>query len=229
MKMYDKFFRCDLIALLFFGLSSLSYAAETKHYSTDELSQLTKQWLTQQLPADSKITLAPLDKRLGQKRCDEQLQWKWLGTAKSGTVQLSCPTPRWQLYINARVSQIATAVSARQNIAAGSVLSADMLEARETEIKLVRGQLVSDPALVHGSRVKRSLAMGQIVTLQDLCLVCKGDLVTIVSSHGALEVQTQGIAQQDAILGQQVEVLNRQSQKLVFAEVVAVKKVAIKL
>lgn len=77
--------------------------------------------------------------------------------------------------------------------------------------------------------MKRSLSAGQAITQQDLCLVCKGDLVTIVSSHGTLEVQTRGIAQQDAILGQQVAVTNRQTQKTVFAEVVAVKKVAIKL
>ena len=227
MKMYDNFFRRSGKLLPFLLLFSPLALAE--NYSPAQLTELARQWLQTQTSSSDKIEVTPLDSRLGLKNCSQELQWKRIGNGQTSTLQLSCESPRWQLYLSAKIAQTVLAVSSRQNISAGSVIAADMLEQAETEVRLSKGALVSDPASIVGARVKRSLSAGQAITQQDLCLVCKGDLVTIVSSHGTLEVQTRGIAQQDAILGQQVAVTNRQTQKTVFAEVVAVKKVAIKL
>ncbi|WP_337880657.1 flagellar basal body P-ring formation chaperone FlgA [Rheinheimera sp.] len=227
MKMYDNFFRCPgkLLPLLLL----FSAVVQGQSYNPEQLTELSRQWLESQLQAGDKVDITALDSRLGSKDCTEPLQWKRIGSSQTVTLQLSCGAPKWQLYLSARIAQTVQAVSSRQNIAAGSVISADMLEQVETEVRLSRGSLVSDPSSIVGARVKRSLSAGQAITLQDLCLVCKGDLVTIVSTQGTLEVQTQGIAQQDAILGQQVAITNRHTQKLLLAEVIAVKKVAIKL
>lgn len=111
-----------------------------------------------------------------------------------------------------------------RNITLGSLISADMLTVGQADLRLARGSLIKEPASVIGARVKRSLSAGQVVTLQDLCLVCKGDIVTISGLNNGLEVRTAGIAQMDGILGDQIRVSNRQSNRIVVAEVVAVKK-----
>ncbi|MBY0418822.1 MAG: flagellar basal body P-ring formation chaperone FlgA, partial [Pararheinheimera sp.] len=133
-----------------------------------------------------------------------------------------------QLYVSARFTQQTDATLTVRNIALGSLITADMLTLGQADLRLARGSLVKNPASVIGARVKRSLSAGQVVTLQDLCLVCKGDIVTISGLNSGLEVRTVGIAQMDGILGDQIRVTNRQSNRTVVAEVVAVKKVAIK-
>lgn len=226
MKKFDKFSKNLALTLLFFGAF---HASATTQYSPSELTQLTHTWLESQLEPGEKAQVSPLDSRLGNKSCDRELQWKRLGSTQQSTIQLSCASPSWQLFVSSKVTQTATVVMSVKNIPAGSILSEEMLEINETEVRLNRGTLIISPASVLGARVKRSLSAGQAITQQDLCLVCKGDVVTIVGSHGTLQVHTRGVAQHDAVLGQQVAVTNQHSQKTVYGEVVAVKKVAIAL
>ena len=232
MKMYDKFLRypvfCALSATVFFAAFSLQAAS----FSPQQLTAATKDWLKQQneIPQDAQSQLSTLDSRLGTKECDQALQFSFAGPVTTqATVQIRCQSPKvWQLFVTARFSQQTEAVHSVRNITLGSLITADMLTLGQADLRLARGSLVKTPASVIGARVKRSLSAGQVVTLQDLCLVCKGDIVTISGLNSGLEVRTVGIAQMDGILGDQIRVTNRQSNRTVVAEVVAVKKVAIK-
>jgi flagella basal body P-ring formation protein FlgA len=83
--------------------------------------------------------------------------------------------------------------------------------------------------MVIGARTKRSLNIGQIITNADLCLVCKGDIVTIEGISDSLVVSAAGKALADGALGDNVRVQNLQSGRTIVASVSAIKKVAIKL
>ena len=87
---------------------------------------------------------------------------------------------------------------------------------------------MQEPALIVGSRNKRSLSVGQIISLQDLCLVCRGDIVTIQISNSGLSVSASGVAQQDGTFGDTVTVKNQQSGRNVQTEVVGVNQVKVK-
>lgn len=232
MKMYDNFLKYPLFLAFNVTVFCTTFSLQAASFSPQQLTSATADWLTQQqeVPAGTQSQISTLDPRLGPKECDHALQFSFAGPVNNqATVQIRCQSPQpWQLFVSARFTQQTEAVLSVRNITLGSLITADMLSMGQADLRLARGSLIKNPALVVGARVKRSLSAGQVVTLQDLCLVCKGDLVTISGLNNGLEVRTVGIAQMDGILGDQIRVTNRQSNRTVVAEVVAVKKVEIK-
>ncbi|RVU34542.1 flagellar basal body P-ring formation protein FlgA [Rheinheimera riviphila] len=237
MKMYDKFLPkiCHLQALCA-GLSLLSWGVSATSYSMLDLTTHTTNWLEQQVPDQSvnklKIQVYPLDSRLSDKNCEQSLQMSLVNVQlqRQNTVRIQCPdTGGWQLFVSAKVSQLVNAVAVTRQLAAGSYLSNDLLVQTETELLQSRGALVNDAQFIVGARTKKALNPGQIITKNDLCLVCKGDVVTIAGVSNGLSVTTQATALQDGTFGDDVKVQNLQSKRVVTAQITAVKRVEIKL
>ncbi|WP_430456176.1 flagellar basal body P-ring formation chaperone FlgA [Rheinheimera sp.] len=146
------------------------------------------------------------------------------------SIKVLCETELgWQIYLSAKVSQMQEVVVSRRQLAPGVILSKEMIQLETRDQLISRGAVVTDPELLDGARTKRSLSRGQILTLQDLCLVCKGDMVTIEGISGSLIVATSGKALSDGSLGDNIQVQNLNSGRKVQASVTAVKRVAINL
>lgn len=234
MNKYEKFYKQSLTL---FSLLFCSAAMALPHtYSPQQLTAAAEQWLQHQLPADDQsslhIAVTALDNRIGDKACDTALQFELSQaiTQRQNTIQVRCTgSENWLLYVPVRIDEIVQAVIVQQNISAGSLLTTEMLTVAARERRFVRGSLVLEAADVLGARTKRSLSMGQILTFQDLCLVCKGDVVTISVNDNALSVAATGIAQSDGSLGDTISVLNQQSKRAIIAKVVAVNLVEVKI
>lgn len=193
-------------------------------------------WLESQASAAAsnqlKIQVYPLDARLADKNCDQPLNYSLVGgqLLRQNTVKIQCTDQSgWQLFVSAKVSQLVTAVAVTRQLATGSYLSKELLTQTETELLQSRGALISDAQLVVGARTRKALNAGQILTQNDLCLVCKGDVVTIIGVSNGLSVTTQGTALQDGTLGDDVKVQNLKSKRVLTAQITAVKRVEIKL
>jgi len=230
MKMYDYFIKLPLVWLT---IAALNNAMATPLYSPAQISQAGQQWLDNYLNDPTlKASVYPLDNRLAERSCTQALQFNLVNTKvqTQNSIRVLCEGPAgWQLYLSAKVSRmIEVAVSERQ-LPSGTILSSDMFRIELRDQLSSRGSVVQDPQLLAGARSKRSLSIGQIVTLQDLCLVCKGDMVTIEGISGTLIVATAGRALSDGSLGESIQVQNLNSGRTVQASVTAVKKVAIEL
>jgi flagellar basal body P-ring formation protein FlgA len=234
MNKYENLIKQSLTAL---SLLICTFAiAQPQSYSPAQLTTAAEQWLQQQIPAvehtDMQIVVNALDNRIGIKFCDAPLEFSLSQaiTQRQNTIQIHCAAQdSWQLYVPVRIDEIVHAVILQQNIAAGSLITAEMLTTDQRERRFVRGSLVADVSSVLGARSKRALSMGQILTFQDLCLVCKGDVVTISVNENGLSVAATGIAQSDGSLGDTISVLNQQSKRAIIAQVVAVNQVRIKI
>lgn len=232
MKKYENLFNRSLIWLCF--CCSLHVNSTEQSYSPEQLTTLAQQWLDTQLAVDVtthyQTDISSLDRRIGVKHCNQALDFSLSQplTQRQNTIVIRCSdTANWQLYVPVRIDEIVETLVLRQNIATGSLITADMLETTTRARRFVRGNLVADAASVIGAKTKRSLSMGQILTFQDLCLVCKGDIVTIAIRDNGLDVSASGIAMSDGSLGDMIPVQNRQSKRTVTAEVVAVNRVSI--
>lgn len=235
MKKYENFIRQALFTASLLWLCLLKVqASDSQSYTPEHLTELARVWVTEQLTttdADTEVQLTALDNRIGNKSCAHAPEFSLPANynPRQTTVQVSCGAPlSWQLFIPARLTEWLELVVSRQNMTPGTTLTADMLEIQRRERRLVRGTVVQAPDLILGSRTKRSLSVGQIISLQDLCLVCRGDIVTIQISQGGLAVSTTGVAQQDGSLGDTVQVKNQQSGRNISSEVVGVNQVRIK-
>lgn len=230
MKMYDYF---KLLPLLYLSVFSLQAVAAELTYAPAQISQAGQDWLNQHINDSSiKATVYPLDSRLANRYCAEPLQFSLVSPRlqAQNSIRVLCEGPAgWQLYLSAKVSKLLEVAVSERQLAAGTILSSDMFRLELRDQLSSRGAVVQDPALLAGARSKKTLSVGQIVTLQDLCLVCKGDLVTIEGISGTLIVATAGKALSDGSLGENIQVQNLNSGRTVQASVTAVKKVAIQL
>ena len=235
MKKYENLFKQALtVTLTALCFSNAVRAEDLQSYTPDQLTELAATWLDQQVRErreELQINITALDNRIGNKHCSTPLQLSLSQdiTQRQNTIQLRCNTEQsWLLYVPVRIDEIVRTVVMTQNISTGTLISADMLTTDSRERRFVRGSLVSDENLIIGAKSKKSLSLGQIITLQDLCLVCKGDVVTISVSDNGLQVAATGIAQNDGSLGDTISVLNRQSKRAINAEVTAVNRVSVK-
>lgn len=235
MKKYENLFKQILTCAALLAVSPLAAQDDTNSYSAAQLTQQASLWLQQELAVtpegSTQVQVSPLDDRIGNKHCQEPLQFSLSQalTQRQNTIQIRCNAVQsWQLYVPVRIEEIVQTVILTQNIATGSLITADMLDTASRERRFLRGSLVSDTRQIIGAKTRRAMSIGQIITLQDLCLVCKGDVVTISVSNSGLNVAATGIAQSDGSLGDVISVLNRQSKRAVTAEVIAVNQVSIK-
>lgn len=233
MKKYENIFKQALIITSFFVFNVI--AAEPVNYSPAELTAAATNWLTEQLPADDiqniKIEVNELDNRIGNKSCELPLTFNLAQaiTQRQNTIQIRCnATDSWQLYLPVKIDEIVDAVILQQNITMGSLITADMLTTDKRERRFIRGSLVTNAEDVIGAKTKKALSIGQILTLQDLCLVCKGDVVTISISDNGISVAATGVAQSDGSLGDTIRIINQQSKRAINAEVIAVNVVKVK-
>ncbi|MEO3678992.1 flagellar basal body P-ring formation chaperone FlgA [Rheinheimera sp. FR7-31] len=230
MKKYENLAKQALTILSLLWVSIV--AAQSQDYSTTDLTEAANRWLAQQLPTDTALDIAitPLDSRIGSKSCSVPLAFSLSQplTQRQNTIQIRCSDDNsWQLYVPVRIDEILTAVVLSQNIATGSRLTADMVQLAERQRRFVRGTPVTDPTLVLGAKAKKALAMGQILTLQDLCLVCKGDVVTISVADKGLNVAATGVALSDGSLGDSISVQNQQSRRTIQVQVTGVDRVSV--
>ena len=167
MKKYENLFKQALSSLLLLAFGTA--AMQESVYTPGELTALADQWLTQQLAAEetssTQINVNPLDNRIGSKSCAQPLEFSLSQplTQRQNTIQIRCAAQSgWQLYVPVRIDEIVEAIILQQNIASGSLITADMLTTAQRERRFIRGSLVENAASVIGARTKRALSMGQI-------------------------------------------------------------------
>lgn len=232
MKMYDnfKFNKLSTLALL---LGFQHGVALAEIYSPDNLTASAQHWLQQSVGSEQALVrVHPLDARSKDRECAVPLQFSLVNPKlqTQNSIKVLCETELgWQIYLSAKVSQMQEVVVSRRQLAPGVILSKEMIQLETRDQLISRGAVVTDTELLDGARTKRSVSRGQILTLQDLCLVCKGDMVTIEGISGSLIVATSGKALSDGSLGDNIQVQNLNSGRKVQASVTAVKRVAINL
>lgn len=114
-------------------------------------------------------------------------------------------------------------------VSPGTVLTSSNLKMASVDIKRLRYTTFTNIETLVGARMKRRATNGQAIQANMLCFVCKGDRITISAEVGKMKVKTAGIAQQDGVVGDNIQVLNASSKKTVIARVASVEKVVIQL
>ncbi len=183
----------------------------------------------------------PLDRRIKIKPCDSELQLSIPGTAtltKRTTVLVRCPAnasadtvakKSWNLYVQVKIIQLVPVVVALTSLSPGVVIDHSNVTVMLKDKNQIRGRTLQRPNLLFGAKASRHVSAGQPVTLKQVCLVCKGDSVTIIAKIKGLSVKTSGISQQNGSLGDNIAILNTRSSKRIDARVVAVNRVEISI
>jgi flagellar basal body P-ring formation protein FlgA len=235
MRLFKKIRRYSV----FYVLASLCFTLplEAKVFTKELLQEMAIAHVAAQLPVadENKIQLSalPLDSRIPDRHCNTEPELLIPSEPpfnRQVTLQIKCnDASGWAQYVHVRVTETAPVVVASVNLARGEVISAAHLTVEMRPSHFIRVNYLDSPELLIGSRSKRNIRSGTPLLLSQICMVCKGDAVTIFATIKGLRVKTTGIALEDGSLGEQVKVKNKKTGKVLNARVDGVESVQVNI
>ncbi len=224
-----------LIIIIFIWLSSLQ-AVSAKVLDKSYIEDFAKSYVEKNTAIPSKgtieVTVSKLDPRIVIKPCLSPLAANIPENhqGRNVNVKISCAdTESWQLYLNAKVKTMIPVLIANAGISKGSILSSDNVNIEYKDQGSIRGEIINTSNGIIGAKAKRTISKGTAITKRNICLVCKGENVTIIAKSSSFTIKTAGIALSSGSMGDQVSIKNPSSGRIVSAQVKAINKVIITL
>ncbi|WP_375057597.1 flagellar basal body P-ring formation chaperone FlgA [Zobellella sp. DQSA1] len=231
-------FRNPLPAGLGLVLLALSPVPVQAQWSVhDGVRQYAEDYVRERVPLQDgdrlEVSAASVDTRLPLTECLGKLtaDIRGAGDIRRNThVYLQChEQPGWELFVPVRVRILKPVVTAADPVARNTLLQAQHLTLDYQDEVLLRGDVFSHPGELIGTRNKRDLRPGQPIRSSQLCVVCKGDKVTILAQSGGLMIKTEGLAQEDGSFNDSVRIRNINSGREITARVTASGQVQVRL
>lgn len=229
-------FTCFLIS--FYSSASIAQnSASNNAQKTSlhtELQTRIHAFLSRELNAmpdqDVRINVREIDTRIDVPFCERGYTFSHNGLSldqSNVSIKVSCENPDWYVFSHATIAVIQEIVVSKDNLSPGVLLSENNLEVIEVDKNRLRGSTFSNIEDIAGARIKRRVRAGNIIDGRMLCFICKGDRVTIAAQSGGLLLKVYGVAEEDGILGDTIQVRNISSDKLVFAKIASTTHVQI--
>lgn len=195
--------------------------------SLSDLRQAAKIFLEEkQVSADTssiKVSIGRIDPRLRLSACDQPLDFFLpQATRKSGrvTVGVRCASPiSWKLFVPAKVSRYQQAWVLQNTLSPSDNLSRADVKLQNVEINDRRKVPVTELNQLLNASPKKVLTIGTIIYQDNICLVCRGDKVTVTANNEFMSINVEAIAMSDATLGERIQVQNFNSKRFFNATV----------
>ena len=179
------------------------------------------------------INALPLDTRLKSRKCASPLLFSSNATPpfnRQVTVRVKCESSApWTQFVHVRIEELFPVIVTTQSINKGELITAESITTEFKPKHFVRASNLHTKSLLIGSRSKRILRAGVALGLQHICMVCKGDNVTIYAKTRSLTIKTTGVALQDGNVGEQIRVKNQKSGKTISARVKDIESVEVNI
>ncbi len=206
-------------------------ASEVTDYLQEQAQAFVLDQLDIPLDAQADVKAGTIDERLPLTRCEDALTISLparMEIRRNTTVYLKCEGEKsWDLYLPVRVSIQKPYVTVAVPVAKGDILSEPMLTLAYQDQTLIRGDYLTDPTALIGVRSKRELKPGQPIRLTQVCVVCKGDQVTLSAENNSMQIKTMARALQDGSFGDMIRLVNTRSGRTVQGQVSAVGSVVV--
>ncbi|MGS2717505.1 flagellar basal body P-ring formation chaperone FlgA [Eionea flava] len=223
--------------LWFFSFLFLSYGAQAKDNSyMSHIVASAKTYLEgvieKQASSTSNkqvsVSSFSIDSRLQLKPCDKPLTFSHnLHTKISGvtSVKASCQGSHpWSIYTKHRVSAKKWVVTLNKSLPRHHIIRQDDIGLTSQDTRQLRNGYIADKSLVVGQKLKRSVKEGAPIYHHQLAapnIIKKGDKVNIAAKVGSLTVVTSGIALDNGRKGDQIDVENLRSSRVIRTRVMS--------
>ncbi|MCP4991866.1 MAG: flagellar basal body P-ring formation protein FlgA [Colwellia sp.] len=200
------------------------------------IEHFAKAFLIEQFPSTSdkkvKISVAQLDPRIVIKPCSIPLTANIpeKNKARNVNIKISCnESISWKIYLSAKVEITEAILVAKNTISKGDKLDENNVELAYIATNRIRGNRLTDKQIIFGAKAKRRIAQGRAINKKSICLVCKGDVVTIIASSKSFSIKAQGVALSSGNINEQIRVRNTRSNKVITPRIKAINQVIINL
>lgn len=231
-----------LITGIFFG--SFAHAAASSSVDNDATANMpfenidamraqVKEVLSQHFSsiaqdAQLDIKVSSIDPRLKLKACSEKKNIKVNGNntkTANISVRVSCSGESpWSIFVPARINILKEVVTATRDIYKGSILRAEDLSLSVRNTSNLGFGYTNNTIPLIGNALTRNISAGGIIRLKHVSkpiVITRGDKITLEAGQGGLSVATSAIAMSDGQIGDQIQVKNAQSKRVIEAFVVA--------
>lgn len=187
-------------------------------------------------PENIEIAVSNLDPRLKLPKCETELNNSITSPRPYGaniSVKVNCDGSKpWTIYVPARIDTYAEVAVVARGVERGSILTAADIRLTRMNTSQAGYGHIREMERIVGMEVKRPLRAGDAIRLSHLKspqVVRKGDRVVLEASTSGISVVTSGRALLNGQVGDQIQVRNEKSNRVVDAEVVGPGRVRIPL
>ena len=178
------------------------------------------------------VLVSKLDPRITIKPCETTLvaSLPEKSNTRNVNIKISCneSTP-WKIYLSAKIEITRAILIAKETINKGDTLGENNVERAFLAVNRIRGHKVTDKNIIIGAKAKRRITKGKAISKSNICLICKGDTVTIIASSANFNIKTQGVALSSGNIDDQIRVRNIRSNKVITPRVKSHTNVVINL
>ena len=200
------------------------------------IEHFAKRFLLEKFPSSDeqkiRISIARLDPRITIKPCKIPLTANIpdKNSTRNVNIKISCDESKsWKIYLSAKIEITKAILIAKSTINQGDRLDNSNVELAYVAINKIRGDKLTDISIVFGAKAKRRIAQGRAISKKSICLICKGDVVTIIAKSKSFNIKTQGVAMSSGNINEQIRVRNTRSNKVITPRVKAINQVVINL
>lgn len=168
------------------------------------------------------VIVDAMDKRLRLQACSGDLEafsTSNANTVGKRTIGIRCLAPiEWTVYVAVKVTVMRPVVVAAKALAANQTLKASDVKIVMQDISDLRQGFLLSTNKVLGQQLKHPVALGTALTprsLKQQKVVQRGEQVILVAQAGSMEVRMNGMAMEDAVLGDKIKVKNNSSNRVV--------------
>lgn len=199
--------------------------------SQASLEQAIKAYLEPQFTslkgARFELEINNIDPRLRLGKCQVPLELNPLGRNElrgKMNIKITCTSPLWGIFIPVQVNSFEPVVVSLVSLPRDTVISASILGLREMETSALNYTFFRSIDQVVGTTAARSIQANSVIftnMVKAAEAVRNGDNVIIKATAGSLTVRIKGQALQDGAIGEQIQVRNTQSRRIIRAIVIA--------
>ena len=183
-------------------------------------------------PSGGKISfnVADIDPRIIIKPCQVPLKANIPENTnrRNVNVKITCEdSTSWLMYLPARIERTFAVVVSTSTIEKGDMLTNQNIAIKFIANNKIRGEKLTNINAVLGSKAEKRIGKDRTISRKNVCLVCKGDAITIIAKTENFMIKTKGTALSSGNLNQQIRVKNTRSGRMIKPTISAVNQVTI--
>ncbi|MET1257250.1 flagellar basal body P-ring formation chaperone FlgA [Aliikangiella maris] len=221
----------QLISTLYFCLlifiPFMTNATSSNIQSIEEIQNAAKKFLEEMpLAADNpnvEIEVGAIDSRLRLVKCEQPLDiFLPQGVRHRGktSVAVHCQSPvAWKIIIPATITQYQMAWVVTHRVSPGELLTMQDIQLQKVKTPHHQRQPLLNKDKILSANPRRMMRKGSIIYQDSLCLVCRGETVSVSADNEFFSISVEGVALSDAILGETAQIRNAKSMQTFSAQV----------
>lgn len=177
--------------------------------------------------------VARIDPNLRMPSCSNKLSLKKNDTRLLGrtSIRVRCNGNQpWQIYVPVTIKAYQKVVTATAPLTRAQRLDASVIKLSEKEVSRLTQGYFSSLEQVIGKSLRRPVPLNGVINpamVVEAKVISRGDEVMIVAKVGTLSVKSAGVAMNNGRVGQQIQIKNKASKRVITARVINSKLVEV--